>query len=243
MIPDEEYSHAVRDRRPEMAFIYLESQYRGKLMDNLNEVDGSSAFNTYIIEYMSHTIAAARALDLGFLDSWSIPSHRASGNFFDTYKDFSTLVDQFKVRMQIQNAQGAFRYSVGLDADDKDKLRNYVEQIKKVIDATSLQPKKKERLFDLINAFMVEVDRDRAPWDRFADLVIGIAHLGGEATRQLEPARRFIDSIARLLGRAKEFEDNAPKLPPSQPPRQIPAPTKRLTATAEPADKDEEIPF
>jgi hypothetical protein len=49
----------------------------------------------------------------------------------------------------------------------------------------------------------------------YADLVIGFAHIGGEVAKELEPARKLINSIARLLGRAKEFEDSAPKLPPA----------------------------
>jgi len=78
----------------------------------------------------------------------------------------------------------------------------------------------------LINAFLAEADRDRAPWDKFADLVICLAHIGGEVAKELEPARKLINSIARLLGRAKEFEDSAPKLPPPEQSRRIPGPPK-----------------
>jgi hypothetical protein len=51
----------------------------------------------------------------------------------------------------------------------------------------------------LINAFLAEVDRDRTPWDKFADLVIGLAHIGGEVAKELEPACKLINSIAHLL--------------------------------------------
>jgi hypothetical protein len=152
-------------------------------------------------------------------------------------------IDHFKVRVLIDNARSTLRFSVGLDSDEKEKLRNYVGEIKKVIDRSPLPQKKKDRLYNLINAFLAEVDRDRAPWDRFADLVIGLAHLGGEAAQELEPARKLIDSIARLLGRSKEFEDATSELSPPTHPRNIPGPPKRLPPPKQRGEMDDEIPF
>jgi hypothetical protein len=121
-----------------------------------------------------------------------------------------------------------------------------VERIKNVIDTSSLATPKKERLFDKLNAFLAEVDRDRTTWEAFSDFIIGLAHLGGEAAQELEPARKLIDSISRLLGRAKEFEDSA-QLPPRSKPRQLPAPKKGLpppkTDYSSRGAMDDEIPF
>jgi hypothetical protein len=153
-------------------------------------------------------------------------------------------VDHFKVQVQIDHARSYNRFSVALDPTEKDKLRNYVAQIKKVIEECSLAQPKKERLYDKINNFLAEVDRDRTPYDQFADLVINLAHLGGEAAQELEPARKLINSIARLLGRAKEFEDSAPTLAPSPKHRQIPAPQKTLPPPPnKDGDMEDDIPF
>jgi hypothetical protein len=241
MIPHEEYLQAIRGNAPEMAFVLLEAKYRERLNDNLSGSDSSASFDAYVIEYMHHTQAAARALGLDILDAWTVPSHN-SHSLYNFYRDFTAAVDQFKVHVQIDYARCFLRYSVSLDIDEKDKLRNYVAEIKKVIDASSLSTKKRERLYDLINAFLTEVDRDRAPWDRFADMVIGIAHLGGEAAQELEPVRKLINSIARLLGRAKEFEDSTPRLPTPQKPRRIPGPPQALNSPARGGDM-EEVPF
>jgi hypothetical protein len=242
MIPHDEYLQAIRGQTPEMAFVRLESKYRDKLHANLEGSDNSGHFDACVIEYMNHTQAAAKALGISMLDGWQIPSHRKTG-LYDRYKDFTTAIDHFKVQVQIDNARTAYVFSVALSQDEKDKLRNYVAEIKKVIDSSSLLQRKKERLYDLINSFLIEVDRDRAPWDRFADLVIGLAHLGGEAAQELEPARRLINSIARLLGRGKEVEESVKELPPTRIPRQIPAPPKELPDPGNSADMDDEIPF
>jgi hypothetical protein len=242
MIPVDDYQEAVRGKSPELAFVYLEQRFRDKLNSNLEGADNSHSFDVCVIEYMNHTKAAARALDLDILDSWGVPSHQQH-NLSDLFNDFTAAIDYFKVQVSIDNARSTLRFSVELDTDEKDKLRNYVGEIKKVIDRSSLAQKKRERLYDLINAFLVEVDRDRTPWDRFADLVIGLAHLGGEAAQELEPARKLIDSIARLLGRTKESEDAASKLPPSAQRRQIPGPPKILPSPKKRGEMDDEIPF
>jgi hypothetical protein len=212
------------------------------LYKKLEDSDNSNSYDEYLIEYINHTIAAARALGLNLLDQWTVPPHRARNlNLHDHFRDFTTAVDHFKVQVQIDRARSHDRFSVALDATEKEKLRNYVAQIKKVIDGSSLAQPKKERLYDTINSFLAEVDRDRTPWDQFADLVINLAHLGGEAAQELEPARKLINSIARLLGRNKEVEDST--LPPSTQ-RRIPPPRKTLPPPQKnDGDIDEEIPF
>jgi hypothetical protein len=242
MIPHDEYAAAVRGHDSELAFVHLESKYREALNKNLENTDNSNAYSSFVIEYMNHTIAAAHALGLTILDQWTVPSHSHNIRVSDHFHDFTTAVDHFKVQVQIDQARRRNRFSVALDPAEKDKLRNYVAQIKKVIDDSSLARPKKERLYDKINDFLAEVDRDRTPYEQFADLVINLAHLGGEAAQELEPARKLINSIARLLGRNKEAEEST--LPPPSKPRQIPAPRKTLPPPQNTeSGMEDEIPF
>ena len=192
---------------------------------------------------MNHTLAAAKSLGLKGFDVWEVPSHggsRRNNNLSDRYNDFITAVDHFKVKVQIREAKSYNRYSVALDPDEKDKLRAYVAQIKNVIDNSTLSMSKKERLYNKINAFLAEVDRDRTGFEQLADLTMSLAHLGGEAAKELEPARKLLHTINVFLGRAKEFEDSATALPPSSAQAQLPAPPKQLPA---PQNVDDDIPF
>lgn len=240
MIPIDEYAKIIRGRTPEMAFLELESRYRGVLERKLNETENSYSYNSIVIEYINHTLAAARSLHLDILNGWSLPSH-ADHNISEQFYDFTTAVDNFKVQVAIDHARGENQFSVALSKPQKDQIRHFVQQIKDVIDQSHLPIEKRERLYDLINQFLAEVERDRTTWQVFSDLVIGLAHLGGEAAKELEPARKFIDSISRLLGRAKEFEDSAPQLPPPSKPRQLPAPPKKESQRR--GDLDDEMPF
>ncbi|HEV7877098.1 hypothetical protein [Bradyrhizobium sp.] len=237
MLSDDDYIEAIRGNTPEMAFVKLEAKFRQKMNDDLKDNDESGFFDACALEYINHCLATAKALDLDFLDPWTLPSGKRQ-QLWDHYRDLLVAIDNFKVQIQVANARGVLRYSVGLSHDDKEKLRRYVDEIKTIVDNAPLDGWKKDRLYNLINAFLAEVDRDRAPWDRFADLVIGLAHLGGQAATELRPVRELIDSIARLLGRTKEIEDSTPKLPKSTP-RRIPAPSKDRPKP----DVDDDIPF
>jgi hypothetical protein len=246
MISPEEYASALRTNDAEVAFVRLESKFRAVLNARLESSDNNFSYDNAVIEYMNHTLAAAKSLGLKGFDMWEVPSHggsRRDNSVSDRYHDFVTAVDHFKVQVQIRGAKSYNRYSVALDTDDKDKLREYVAQVKIVIDNSTLSTAKKERLYDKINAFLVEVDRDRTGFEQLADLAMSLAHLGGEAAKELEPARKLLHTINVFLGRAKEFEDSATALPQSSTPAQLPAPPKQLPAPPAPETADDDIPF
>lgn len=243
MISPEEYAAALRTNDNEVAFVRLESKFRAALAARLENSDNNFSYDSAVIEYMNHTIAAAKALGLKGFDMWEVPSHgagRHNNGVSDRYNDFVTAVDHFKVQVQIREAKSYNRYSVALDTNEKDKLRAYVAQIKSVIDNSNLSTAKKERLYNKINAFLAEVDRDRTGFEQLADLTMSLAHLGGEAAKELEPARKLLHTINVFLGRVKEFEDSGTALPPSGTPAQLPAPPKQLPA---PKIVDDDIPF
>jgi hypothetical protein len=176
--------------------------------------------------------------------AWQRPgaAGRARTPFWKTYRNFLTVVDHYKVQIQISHVRQPNRHSVALDETAKLKIRHYVEQIKLVIDSSHLTQDKKEALYDKVNAFLAGVDSDRTKLEKFTDLVIKLAHTGGEVAEELEPARKWIDSIARLLGFAQESESTQRALPSTKVrklkhQRQLPKPAPRRD------DLDDEIPF
>ena len=52
-------------------------------------------------------------------------------------------------------------------------LRACAGAIKSVIDKSSLVPARKDRLYDKINAFIFELDRERLPLRKFHDVILG----------------------------------------------------------------------
>ena len=118
MISPEEYASALRTNDAEVAFVRLESKFRAALNARLENSDNNLSYESAVIEYMNHTLAAAKSLGLKGFDVWEVPSHggsRRNNDFSDRYHDFVTAVDHFKVQVQIREAKSYNRYSVALD--------------------------------------------------------------------------------------------------------------------------------
>jgi hypothetical protein len=115
------------------------------------------------------------------------------------------------------------------------------------VDRLEISERKKQAMYSKIDALANEVDRNRTQFDAAMALIVEVASIGGDAAEKLEPVRKWIDSIARLLGRAKEAEDAAaPRLPGPQERKRIEPPRRTLPKRERsPAvdDLDDEIPF
>lgn len=241
MINEEDFADAS-EVSPEMAFVRIERKFRAVFQRNINDSQSNESYRDYVLEYMNHTISAARALGLDFLNSFEVTF--GNSDMSSNLADLRAAVDRFSVHTQIEFIRQPPKDSVTLDATEKRVLRHYVEQIKEIIDKSSLLVAKKERLFDIINEFLIEVDRDRTRLQRFNDVVVSLAHTGGDAANELEPTWKWVKLIAQLFGARQENEQM--KLPKPRAPKKIEGP-KKPTPPAKPiakrGDLDDEIPF
>jgi hypothetical protein len=246
MIQEDDFVDAA-EVSPEMAFVRLERKFRARFQNNIENSQSSESYNAYVREYMNHTISTADALGLDFLDEefpfGASPHLKSNGQRDEQLDRLTFLVDRFAVRAQINHIRRPPQDTVALDASEKRILRHYVEQIKEVIDTSTLLVSKKERLYDRINSFLEEVDRDRTALQRFNDIVISLAHTTGEAAEELEPTWKWVRLIGALLGARQENEQA--KLPKPVTPKKLPPPKKIKEPPPKPrnADMDDDIPF
>jgi hypothetical protein len=241
MITEEDFAEAASTADPALAFVRLETRFRGVLKKSIDGgSDNNYAYGMAVAEYMNHTIAVAQFFNFDFLDSFDPEPNDAT--IADMYGRFTMRVDAFKVRVQLAQIRTPMEYSVGLSTTDKVKLRFFVEQMKTVIDDAKLPEEKRDELMNILNDFLAAADRNRAPWNIFADFVIKLASVGGEAAKKLEPVRQWIDSIANLLGHNKEIENSQPKLPKPER-KKIEDSRPKSEPQAKPSDVDDEIPF
>jgi hypothetical protein len=238
MITEEDFE-AASDASPEMAFVRLERKFRAAYESNLGSSDSSGSFNHYTIEYMNHVVAAAKALGLDLFDFWALPREN---EVYQEYQKFRAQVDDFTVQIQIAHIRSGPKNSVALDPSEKKHLRAYADKIKDIIDKSSLVPAKKERLFDKLNAFIAELDRDRTPLQKFTDIILALSTTGADAAEELEPTWKWVKLGAAILGVRQETEQTKLPTPPKKveaPKRQLPAPQKRSIR----GSMDDEIPF
>jgi hypothetical protein len=97
----------------------LEKKFRDRLGTNLEQSQNNNAWAHYIIEYMNHTIAAAEALHLDFLDFFSVPDENSTSNLREIQNAFQRAVDNFTVRVHIRNARHGPSNSLPFEEHEK----------------------------------------------------------------------------------------------------------------------------
>jgi hypothetical protein len=243
MITDEEISQLPED--PQLAFVEVEKIIRARLREKEDEATQEQYGNadSYRLEYMNKVLAAARVYEIEALKRWDVP--QINDNIDLAYRQLSSDVDHFTMQIRLRQPARGRENSVGLDGSTKIKIHHHISQIRAAIEAADLPESKRDSLYSKLNRFAEAVDKARTDLQAGMAVYIAVCDGIGEGFKKLEPARRWIDSIAALLGRAKEAEDSLrAALPRPAEHRQLEAPRKALPAPDQKGDAaDDEIPF
>ncbi len=186
---------------------------------------------------MNKVAAAAKEYGIKPLASLQVPAaqfHDVDG----ACRQFQMDVDHFTMTIRIRNATRDRRNSVGLDGNTKVKIYQYIQRIRVAIEKAELPEDKKDSLYDKLNRFALEVDKNRTPLQAGMAVYIAVCDGIGQGFKKLEPARRWIDAIAALMGRAKDVEDSL-RLPSPPELRRIEPPRRQLEPP--PPSLDDEI--
>jgi hypothetical protein len=132
-------------------------------------------------------------------------------------KEMSDLIDDYK---NANSKTSPFGYAF-LSTDEKEEIRTKLNEIRNVVDASSLSARKKNALFIRISRLAEEVDRDGTKTDSFFSFAIDLAMTAGEMAGKAKPAvDQFKDILKIILKRRAEAEgvalpkpDDYPKLP------------------------------
>lgn len=242
MITDEELSQLPDD--PELAFVEFEKVVRRRYYEAEQQVAEMQYGNSdsYRLEYINKVLAAARVYGISELAKWNVPA--VNDRIFDAFAQFTSDVDHFTTQIRIRHVPRNRQVSVGLDSTTKAKIHHLIQQIRSIIEGADLPTNKQDALYGKLNRFAAEVDRTRTGLGASMAVFIEICDGIGQGFEKLEPAKKLIDSIAALLGRAKDVEDSLrPQLPVPEERRQLEAPRKQLAPPSSPPDLDDEIPF
>jgi hypothetical protein len=245
MTDEEVYADLPDD--PEEAFLKLEKHFKEDCQAKLAALAQDETPRLVYVEYISKVIAAVRELGIEAEFETDVP--RISTVDYNTYAEFGKDVDHYRTKMSIRNARRTKGYSVRFDGATKEKIRHHLEQLRGIIEKLEVKQEKKESLFDKLNDFAKEVDRDRTRFEMWGAVVVQAAEVLGDAAEAAEPARKWVDSISRLIWGAKEKENETKQLPPpkevkqieqKKEPKRIEPPQKKI---ASPKTVDDEIPF
>lgn len=245
MITDDDLINLPDD--PELAFVQYEASLRKRIQEAISNSEGYG-IPEFQFEYISHVLGMVNALQLSFMNDWSLPSTNESDSIVqDTYRQLLVDVDFNKIQIRIKNARRIKKYSVALDHTTKQKIRHYLGQIKEVIDKLEVSDSKKEALYSKIGALEDEVNRDRTRFDAAMALVLEVGDTTGEFGKRLKPIKEIMDSITGVIKAAKgDEEQRYPSLAAPETPKQIESPKKQLPSPETnngSGDLDDEIPF
>jgi hypothetical protein len=230
--PTEEEVYANLPDDPEEAFVRLEKFYREQSEAKLRVSENSTDQRVIFVDYISKVIAAISELGLTAKFETKVP--RIQEVDFNTYAEFGKDVQHYRTMLQIRQSRRSKGYSVRFDSATKQKIRHHVEQLRIVVEKLEVNQDKKENLLKKLDAFVVEVDRDRTRFEAWGAVMVQAAEVLGDAADKAEPARKWLDSIGRLIWGAKNDEDTKQLSPPKEV-KQIEPPRS--------SDKDDEIPF
>lgn len=240
MLKDDDYIDLPEDE--DLAFLQIEKYLRATLDARIDQGDNNSPFDQYRIEYINSTIAAARALKIDFFSRWNTP--RIDDDVYQIYLAFSLVVAEYRMQVRIRHSRRMKRYSVALDSATKQKIRHHLTQLKELTDKLEIPTAKREAIYAKIVALEMEMERERTRFEVFAALALETATVVGEVGEKLEPWRKFIDSIANLIGVAKGKDTQNPALPSPEERKQIEPPKNQVPSPGKKdLRSDDEIPF
>ena len=246
MITDDEL--ALLPEEPELAFVEFERIMRASVDEQeLNEQrladEGvGDIADPYRRECLSKVLAAARVYGVAGFDGWRVPA--AMDDVRTAYIGFTADADHVTTQIRLRYAPRNRQNSVALDGNTKAKIHHFIEQIRAIIENADPPEPKKDSLYTKLNAFALEVDKNRTNLQSGMAIYIAVCDGIGQGLQKLEPARKWIDSIGALLGRAKEVEDSLrPALPRPQERRRLepPRPSEWLDIDPDlPREQEEE---
>ena len=232
MLRDEDLEGLPKE--PRRAFVALVEILWDRVQTN---IDNSHNASPHQMEFVSDVLGAAKALNIAEMIDWELPDPDDE-NLSYYFRRFSMATLHFVTEARLRNRMEDEPYSVGLDETGKRKIRHFVEQIKLAIEGACLPPEKHDSLMQKLNLFAREVDKARTGMQQFAAVYLAVCSTIGEGFEKLEPARRWIDSTANLMGKVKGVEEIALPKPSAPTKKAISGPRETFNQ-----DLDDEIPF
>tara|TARA_R110002096_G_scaffold4536_11_gene21548 strand:- start:84 stop:785 length:702 start_codon:yes stop_codon:yes gene_type:complete len=223
---------------PEEAF----AEYCRRKLDELERsLEGSPSNQGWWSEreYVDQLLGFDDAHDLGvFTDLGDAPAADASfGSYFAKFRRRAQMSRQKFLIQQAQRIKSGVVEIVVLDEKSREAIRKLVEAIRQKLDHLELPANRRDVLFNRLNAFAAEVDRDRTRTEAFNSVAIELARTFRGAVDE--------SNILDTVGRVSDFLGNAPEwrdfLPSWNEKPKLEAPQKKLSAPTD--ENDGEIPF
>ena len=223
---------------PEMAFAILQERKYADLQRILVQEENAGWYHEQ--RYIDILVAFDEVYNLGIFDTFKSRLN-GQGDFPQLYRDLSRhagIVSQ-KFKMEAARRLKIDTQSIIiLDDTSREAIHLLINAIRDKLNELLLSENKRESLFNKLNAFAAEVDRNRTRTEAFFSFVVEAARAGKKVKDELKPLQQTIDRVLDLIEKANKWTD---MLPPWEDRKEIEGPPKRLAPPQQ--DLDDEIPF
>jgi hypothetical protein len=103
--------------------------------------------------------------------------------------------------------------AVALDEPWRDRIHSYLAQIRKIVERSDVLPNMRERILTSLNALAAEVDRNRAPLNKFTDALVVLCEGISNGATALTPAVRVLERIIGAVSRVRTSDKPPLALP------------------------------
>ncbi|MDW6022712.1 hypothetical protein SAZ10_13195 [Mesorhizobium sp. BAC0120] len=241
--PDNEYLELPDD--PEEAFAALHRK-KFKALEASWENNNSGWYLER--QYVDTLIAFDEVHALGILTEFRNPPLKddAFSGFFEAFRRHAEITSQ-KILMEAARRQKTnIETVVVLDATARQTIHTLIGAIRERLYTMELPEDRRQSLFNKLNAFASEVDRNRTKTEAFFAFAVEAAKVARQVDDELKPLQQTIDRIFEWIEKAKKLRD---ALPPWSERKQIEAPKKALPnpdkrrSSGFSRSLDEDIPF
>lgn len=229
------------------AFIEFERICRERLEEILASLNGEhDDWGPPRIRYMAKVGAAAREYRISGWDNLPEPNPH---NFqHEQYVVFDHDITQMVTRLQIQKAMQRNAESVSLPPSRAAQIEKYVEVLRRRIEQSDFDPKKKAALLKKLEALKAELTGKRADLSKTMLIIASIVTTINQTEQAVIKLPQAISAFMEVIGLVKQDEEAekaaiAAAAAPKALEDKRPKPMQSRIPDSKSADIDDEIPF
>ena len=222
---------------PEVAFAVLQQRKFSALERIWADSNSSSWYDER--RYVDTLIAFDEVHDLGILTAFKSPpnSDRDFGVYFQDFRRTAEIASQKILMEAARPVKSGSNEVVVLDGKARAAIHQLISAIREKLNDLALPEKKRDALFNKLNEFAAEVDRNRTRPEAFFSFAVDFARATREVNDEIKPLQKTIDRVFDWIEKAQKWKDS---LPTWEERRRIEGPRKKLPP---PNELDDDIPF
>lgn len=190
---------------PYAAFVAFESICRQRLGEVLATLGEHDNWDEPRLRYISKVSVAAKEYDVPGWDE--LPEPNVHNFQYEHFAAFDHAVTQITTALQIKKAKQRNAESVRLPVSRAAEITKYVEILRRRIEASDFDEKKKASLYKKLEALRAELTGKRADLSKTMLIIASVMTAVNQAEAAVIKLPEAIAAVMKVIGYVKEDED------------------------------------